>query len=75
MPKESSGTQVVATRLSPDEVKRVQAVAGKLSARASGVSVTVAETIAIIVRRELPRFEIELGLAPKPSKTAKSTAA
>jgi hypothetical protein len=74
VPKESSETKVVATRLTPGEVKDLQAIGGQLSKQAAGVSVAVAEVIAIMVRRDLPRFKEELGLA-KPTKPAKSTAA
>jgi hypothetical protein len=75
MPKESSGTQVVATRLTSAEIADLQAIGAQLSRQASGVSVATAEVMAIALRREIPRWKAELGLGAKPTKSTKSTAA
>jgi hypothetical protein len=67
MPSEAD-TKVVGSRITADQLHRVQAIAKELTRRAAGAPVAVAQVVAIMVGRDLPRFEDELGLAPPAAK-------
>ena len=72
MPTESPDTKVVGSRIPTADVRRLEAIAKELTKRAAGAPVSLAMVVSIIVGRDLPRFEAELGLT---SKSTKSTAA
>jgi len=53
MPSEAD-TKVVGSRITADQLHRVQAIAKELTRRAAGAPVAVAQVVAIMVGRDLP---------------------
>lgn len=73
MPAESPDTKVVGSRIPMADVRRLEAITKELTKRAAGAPVSLAMVVSIMVGRDLPRFEAELGLTPKAAKPSKST--